>query len=312
MVAEPGKRFCYDSPGMHLLSAILQETTGMTALDFARQHLFGPLGIQDVIWETDPQGYSRGWGDLHLLPEDLAKIGFLWLHRGSWDGQQIVPEAWVLDSVKPRSMFVKPYPGYGNGWWIAWEAYLASGRGGQIARVMASKNTIVVITGANFAYSQIETWLTPMLLMLKDTLPANPAGASALQTTLSAVEQGAAIWTANYTPGTAAEISGNTYICNNNPAGIETIRLEFDGSAQASLFLKMGGMDMVLPIGLDGSYRLSSDGTGARGYWEDAQTFHFEAFDIGLLSRKVVFDGDKLEVSLPEAELTVACQVENP
>jgi CubicO group peptidase (beta-lactamase class C family) len=93
MVEEPGKKFCYDSPGMHLLSAVLQEATGMTAFDFARQYLFEPLGIQDVIWESDPQGYTRGWGDLHLKPEDLAKIGFLWLHRGNWDGKQIVSEA---------------------------------------------------------------------------------------------------------------------------------------------------------------------------------------------------------------------------
>ena len=37
MVFEPGSEFCYDSPGMHLLSAILQKATGMTALDFATQ-----------------------------------------------------------------------------------------------------------------------------------------------------------------------------------------------------------------------------------------------------------------------------------
>jgi CubicO group peptidase (beta-lactamase class C family) len=49
MSYEPGTHFCYDSPGMHLLSAILQQATGMTALDFARQNLFEPLGITEVI-----------------------------------------------------------------------------------------------------------------------------------------------------------------------------------------------------------------------------------------------------------------------
>ncbi len=48
MAAEPGTKNCYDSPGMHLLSAILQKATGMTALEFARQNLFEPLGIQEV------------------------------------------------------------------------------------------------------------------------------------------------------------------------------------------------------------------------------------------------------------------------
>jgi CubicO group peptidase (beta-lactamase class C family) len=66
MTSQPGTQFCYDSPGMHLLSAILQEATGMTELAFARQYLFEPLGIQDAAWEIDPKGYYHGWGDLHL------------------------------------------------------------------------------------------------------------------------------------------------------------------------------------------------------------------------------------------------------
>ena len=68
--------FCYDSPGMHLLSAILQESTGMTALEFARQNLFEPLGIREVIWESDPQGYTSWLG--RLAPE-TARCGQAWL-----------------------------------------------------------------------------------------------------------------------------------------------------------------------------------------------------------------------------------------
>lgn len=64
---EPGTQFVYCSPGSHLLSAILQQATGMTALEFARQNLFEPLGIRDVIWPADPQGVTRGWGDIRLL-----------------------------------------------------------------------------------------------------------------------------------------------------------------------------------------------------------------------------------------------------
>ena len=68
VVTEPGTQFVYDSPGMHLLSAILQQATGQTALEFAQENLFAPLGIQDVIWPSDPQGVTHGWGDLHLHP----------------------------------------------------------------------------------------------------------------------------------------------------------------------------------------------------------------------------------------------------
>ncbi len=62
MVAEPGSKFEYCSGGMHLLSGIVSETTGSSELEFARRELFQPLGIEDVIWPSDPQGVSTGWG----------------------------------------------------------------------------------------------------------------------------------------------------------------------------------------------------------------------------------------------------------
>ena len=312
MVAEPGTEFCYDSVGMHLLSAILQEATGMTAFDFARQYLFGPLGIRNVLWESDPQGYSRGWGDLHLLPEDLAKIGFLWLHRGNWDGQQVVSEAWVLDSVRAHSKFIEPDFGYGYGWWVTTGDYQASGRGGQRVRVIASLNMLVAVTASDDDYSEIGAWLTPLLLEAKGPRPANPEGQAALEVALTAVEQSPAGWYGGYTPETAALVSGKTYACESNPANMETIRIVFDEPGQATLYAKMDGAEMVWQIGVDGNYRLSPLGTGFRGYWEDEKTFQFLVFNIGVVSRTAVFDGDTLLVTMPEADLTVACQVQNP
>lgn len=312
MMAKPGSQFCYDSPGMHLLSAILQEATGMTALEFAQQNLFGPLGIQEVIWESDPQGYTRGWGDLHLLPEDAAKIGFLWLQRGQWDGQQIVSEAWVLDSVDVHSSFVESDFGYGYGWWISYGDYQASGRGGQRVRVIASRNTIVVVTAVNSDYSEIEAWLTPMLIEVKDPLPANAAGQAALVAVLVNAADESDGWRGGYLPETANQISGQTYQCESNPVGVETLSIEFVDPGLASLSVAMNGAAETWDIGLDGHYLLSPTGTGFRGHWMDAQTFYFEMFNIGVVNRTVVFDGDRMDVTLPEAGLTIACQAQNP
>jgi CubicO group peptidase (beta-lactamase class C family) len=312
MVAEPGTRNCYDSPGMHLLSAILQETTGMTEFEYARQNLFAPLGIHEASWETDPQGYTHGWGDLHLLPEDAAKFGTLWLHRGMWEGRQIVPEAWVLDSVRPHSMFVKGDLGYGYGWWVSWQDYLASGRGGQGIRVMASRNTILVVTGGYYEYSEVEKWLLPALIGLKDSRPADPEGQAALAAALAAIQQEETVPAATPSPDLIQAISGATYLCESNPAGIDTVRIDFDDPAQAALSFRMDGVRMDWPIGLDGSYRLAPEGMGLRGGWEDAHTFQFIVFDVGVLYRKLIFEGDRLQIVLPEANLTIACQVQKP
>jgi hypothetical protein len=61
---------------------------------------FAPLGIRDVIWSTDPQGYNLGWGDMHLNPRNAAEPGYLWLNQSVWEGKQIVSRAWVEDGVK--------------------------------------------------------------------------------------------------------------------------------------------------------------------------------------------------------------------
>lgn len=95
MAETPGTRFEYCNGSSFLLSAIITETTGMSALEFAKKYLFGPLGITDVIWPTNPQGINIGWGELSMLPHDLAKIGYLYLWGGQWDGEQIVPSSWV-------------------------------------------------------------------------------------------------------------------------------------------------------------------------------------------------------------------------
>ena len=88
MRAAPGTQYAYCSCNNHLLSAILSERTGGSALAFARTHLFDPLGISAASWPADGQGRSHGWGDLHLLPKDLAKIGELYRNGGTWNGRR--------------------------------------------------------------------------------------------------------------------------------------------------------------------------------------------------------------------------------
>ena len=95
MATAPGTRFYYSSGNSHLLSAILSKVTGRSANDYAREKLFGPLGIDDVQWQADPQGLSVGGWGLHLQPRDMAKIGYLWLRDGLWEGRQILPAAWI-------------------------------------------------------------------------------------------------------------------------------------------------------------------------------------------------------------------------
>jgi CubicO group peptidase (beta-lactamase class C family) len=146
----PGETWHYNSGATHILSAILYNTTGMTPSAFADIHLFQPLGIDEYEWETDPQGLDFGGWGLQLTLQDMAKIGFLFLHKGTWDAEQIVSAAWVEDSTKAYSTGVAYYNifqgDYGYLWWLkpSYNAYCAFGLHGQFIWVFSDRNVIFV------------------------------------------------------------------------------------------------------------------------------------------------------------------------
>lgn len=317
MVQDPGTRFCYDSPGMHLLSAILQKATGMTELDFARQNLFEPLGIKDVFWESDPQGYSHGWGDLYLKPRDAARIGYLWLNHGRWEDRQIVSASWIEDMVSVHSQAGSD--GYGYGIWIAGDNapddnYFALGRGGQYIRVYPSYNAIIVVTAQALGdFEQLMPLLNSAFVSPDNPLPANPAALPQLNALLMELAQTQLPYPVGSLPDIARSISGKTMSFASNPVDVESLRLEFNDAPEATLHIMRPMVnEEIWTIGLDGNYRLSSSGEAIRGYWADPQTFIVTVFEDGLVTYEFHFDGDRVEVESPELGLRLEGQIEMP
>jgi len=296
MVRDPGLAFCYDSPGMHILSAILQETTGMTEIEFARANLFEPLGIHDFAWESDPQGYTHGWGDIHLFPRDAAKLGYLWLSGGVWDGKQIVPADWVKDAVTAH-VHANGGDDYGYGWWVSKDSYWALGRGGQHVKVYPAFNAIVVVTAAGFDFDQLESLLGASFKDPEKSLPPNPEGVAALDSTVAALAQPAEPFPVRPLPPIAQAISGKTYVFGSDAADaldLTALKISFSDPAQATMYVKGRYDENIWPIGLDGTYRQTPDGRAMRAYWSDEQTFVFEMFDIGQLTYFARFEDDRL------------------
>jgi CubicO group peptidase (beta-lactamase class C family) len=130
----------------------------MPAQDFAQEFLMQPLGIssQDWSWNRTGLGYNTGGWGFYLTPRDMAKIGYLYLKNGSWDGKQVIPEEWVSESRRTHislgSSFGYPYQRYGYGylWWTTMlgghPAYYAVGHGGQYIYVLPTLDMVVVIT----------------------------------------------------------------------------------------------------------------------------------------------------------------------
>ncbi len=299
VVRRSGSSFCYDSPGMHLLSAILQKATGMTELDFARKNLFQPLGIKDVVWESDPQGYTHGWGDIHLKPRDAAKLGYLWLSNGVWDGKQIVPADWVKASVSAQ-VHAGGLDEYGYGWWVSKDAYWAAGRGGRYVKVYPAQNAIVVTTASELDFNQIDPLISASFKDPAKPLPANPQGVAKLQAMLAALQKPSKPFPVSTIPATAKQISGKTYVFGQDATQVltlENLRLEFNDSPQATIYLGLTSGEQAWLIGLDGKFRLNSDAEAVRGYWADPQTFIMDRF--GEKTYQLRFTRDRLVFGLP-------------
>jgi CubicO group peptidase (beta-lactamase class C family) len=194
MAEAPGSRFEYCNGASFLLSAILQETTGMSAAEYADAHLFGPLGITDVTWPANPQGINIGWGEMRMRPHDMAKIGFLYLNEGRWDGEQIVPAAWV-DASTRKQIPATLQDGYGYQWWVAdTGTYMALGYAGQFIFVVPEQELVVVFTSdlseRDFYVPQnlLDTFIIPAAKS-STPLPANPAGVRQLESRIQTAAQ---------------------------------------------------------------------------------------------------------------------------
>lgn len=168
----PGSYFWYNSGLSHIVAVLISRASGMSVNDFAQRTLFGPLGIPRGQWNSDPQGYTNGGGGLFLTPREMAVFGLLYLHRGRWNGAQLIPAEWVEASLQPRlrvprasefdtdvgwwlSREITGYDAnfaYGYYWWVVrikgTTVYSAVGYGGQRIHVIPELDTVVVTTSS--------------------------------------------------------------------------------------------------------------------------------------------------------------------
>jgi CubicO group peptidase (beta-lactamase class C family) len=307
---EPGSRFEYCSGGMHLLSAAITSTTGLSALDFARRELFDPLGIGKAVWPTDRHGISYGWGDLRLEPLDAAKLGYLWLNNGRWEDRQLVPREWMSAAVRVQTRLARNDPKYGYGLWILPERqpplFEAVGRGGQRISVAPEKNVVVVFTGGEFEPGDIGAFIL-RAIKSNQPLPENPSAAARL--TAAAKAAATPPRPVPFMSPLAKAISGKRYTLEENSLGLKSFVLSFTGTEVAQLWLELGDRsDPLRPVGLDGVPRLSADGhlgspVAVSGGWESDSTFvvtYNEISNINTYRFRLRFAGDYVDVDVSE------------
>jgi CubicO group peptidase (beta-lactamase class C family) len=147
MAQTPGEYFHYCNGVSHLLSAIIQDSSGMKTIEFAKKFLFDPLGIKKVDWAESPEGNNNGFSGLRLQPKDMAKIGLLYLNQGKWENKQIISAEWIKASNQPYIDGRWNGEDYGYQWWINPAGYYSAvGKYGQAIYVIPAKNLVAVFT----------------------------------------------------------------------------------------------------------------------------------------------------------------------
>ncbi len=173
MVNTPGEVSHYCSMGVILMTEIISRTSGMLINEFADEHLFSPLGIDNVKWgHTSDKEVIASGKRLYMTPRDMAKIGQLVLNKGKWNGEQIVSEKWIEESTTPKTKITGI--DYCYLWWnIPFNvnertiiSKTATGNGGQYIIIIPDMEMVAVFTGG--AYNSQEDKLA--FAIMKDII----------------------------------------------------------------------------------------------------------------------------------------------
>ena len=115
-----------------------------------------------------------GGNEMHLRPRDLVKIGELYLNRGRVGERQVVSEAWVRESIEPRTTSRWSGRSDGYGWWIrelaGHNVVYAWGYGGQFAFVIPELRAVVVTTSVSDAGSERREHLDGIYDLVAETV----------------------------------------------------------------------------------------------------------------------------------------------
>lgn len=320
----PGTRFEYSNGASYLLSAIIQKTTDMRSLEFAKKHLFSPLGITDVMWWTNPKGVNIGYDGIWLTPHDMAKFGWLFLSKGNWEGKQVISSAWVEKSTRQQIQLRNTSAGslgYGYQWWCLGDVggYMAMGRSGQRIYVLPERNMVIVVTAVLPDSQTTQTLLSLFRTYGKPAvesevaLPENSKGKARLDSLLKSIQMAPKPVPVPNLPDMARLISGRKCRIEKNPYGIGDRVFVFGTKKDEALYeWEHEGVQYSTKVGLDNVYRFTdmmrfNEGLetkfALKGLWSTEDTFTLYWHNVGDTSKgraQFKFDGDYVNAHIED------------
>ncbi len=322
---EPGTHFFYNTGSTYMLSAIVQKLTGKTTFDFLSERLFKSLNITDADWEVDPKGVTVGGYGLRIRTEDIAKFGQLYLQKGQWEGQRLLPAAWVEEATSKQTTSQDNDSDWGQGYgYQFWRCkpepgfYRGDGAFGQYCIVIPQYDTVIAINSESkdMGASMNVVWETILpALKNESALPEDSETQKLLAEDLKKLAL--PVLAGQLDSPLASQISGKEFALDKNEQGAESIAFLFEKNT-CKVTVKGGKSPQTLTCGMghwhsDGNEEdivisLSGLPTGgplrskvaANAAWTDGQTLQIkkkfiEGVHGDLWTCK--FDGGKVQVS---------------
>lgn len=151
-----GTKWEYSSGTTNIVSLIIRQTLGNDSeyYTFPRKALFNKIGMRSAVFEVDASGTFVGSSYLYATMRDYARFGLLYLNRGNWLGEQLLPEGWTEFSATEANGSDGQYGAF---FWInksgifypdvPRDMYCCRGHDGQYIYIIPSKQLVVVRTG---------------------------------------------------------------------------------------------------------------------------------------------------------------------
>ncbi len=284
---KPGAHFMYNTPATFMLSAIVQKQTGLTVWDYLKPRLFEPLGIDNASWGQNPQGITLGGYGLSVRTEDIARFGQLYLQKGDWNGQQLLPREWIeVATSKQTSNGSNPQSdwdqGYGFQFWRSRNGcYRGDGAFGQYCLVMPEQDAVLAITsGVKDMQAVLNLVWDKLVPALKSApLPADSAAADHLRARL--LQLAVPVVVGRPSSPIGSEVTDKQFQFAANPQKVESLGIHCqDGTDQVTLQLRNQGREQRIECRSSGWTKgrlawgqFADQPIAACGAWTDKQTY---------------------------------------
>ena len=149
----PGTGFSYNSMNTYILARIVVKRCGKSLTELVTERILQPLGITNFFWEVGPEGVEKGGWGVYMSVESWAKLGYMMMSGGSFDGKRILSEEWVRESTTRQAVtpdIIGPY-NYGYQLWVSRKTstFLFNGMLGQNVWICPTNNIIVAVNAGN-------------------------------------------------------------------------------------------------------------------------------------------------------------------